>query len=265
MRRGFFKFKMKNSLLILIAACAVNISAQTSLQIKNNATNAIIRTDSVIPLVSTPNGNTKYTFDIKNNSTTSKVYNVKRYDVKRNVCDPDTALAYFCFGGLCYGADTKISPNTITLGPGKSASDTTAAYYMLIADLDEVCTRGCNFIKYTFFNVNNPADSAQVSLNYNNCQFLVSAVRENVKNVFSLEIFPNPAKESARITINASRVSDASIMLFNSLGEMLSEKNVSVREGKNSYPLDVSALPEGIYFVSIKSANSTTARKLVVY
>jgi hypothetical protein len=46
---------------------------------------------------------------------------------------------------------------------------------------------------------------------------------------------------------------------------MLSEKNVSVREGKNTYPLDVSALPEGIYFVSIKSANSTTARKLVVY
>jgi predicted solute-binding protein len=90
-------------------------------------------------------------------------------------------------------------------------------------------------------------------------------VRENVKNVFSLEIFPNPAKESARITINASRASETSILLFNSLGEMLSEKNVSVREGKNTYPLDVSALPEGIYFVSIKSANSTTARKLVVY
>jgi hypothetical protein len=252
---------MKKLFLLIFALTGTAIIAQTTIQLTNMSTSMTVPADAVISVTQAAFSNKKVTFDIKNTSGTTKTYNAKRYDILLNDNSTDTAIAYFCFGGLCYGAQTYVSPNPITLGPGKSASDTTAAYYMLIADLDEASTRGCSYIKYTFFNVNQVSDSIQVSIKYN-CY--LAGVKDIQGEISSIHVYPNPARETAKLQINSLNTYETNVMLYNSLGDLVITKPVSVKEGKNSINMDISSLPVGIYFISMKSGTGTLTKKLII-
>lgn len=251
---------MKNLFLIPAALLTLSASAQ-SLQLKNIGTGQVLAPNSVIELITTPEGNVKANIDFKNTSGSSHTYNVKRYDVLLNtVNSSDAASAYFCFGGSCYGASTMTSPTPIVLMSGKSASDTSAAYCILTADLDEATVIGKSAVKYTFFNVAQTSDSVQVTLKYNS----TLGISKNNKDVSSFEIFPNPASENAFVKINATKAFEAKMTLYNSLGAVISEKPANISEGKNTIDLKIETLSPGLYFVNVKTTEASVTKRMII-
>jgi hypothetical protein len=256
---------MKNSFLLLFTAFTITVAAQSSIQlsdITNTANPVPVAHNSIIYLTSSFGSTKKISFDITNTSTSTITYNVKRYDIKLNSTPDDTAIAYFCFGGLCYTAETKVSPNPVTLGPGKSASDTAASSYNLIAYLDDASKKGCSEIRYTIFNTANTSDSAQVTVNYN-CA-APAAISDFRSEQLTFGIFPNPAKNLAMLRLDSKENARVRILVYNSLGQMVIQKDVMLETGNNSAGLDISTLPSGIYIVNVKKGDLVQTRKLII-
>ncbi len=234
--------------------------AQTSIQIKEVGGQQILAPNSLVNVAVFANTNVKVIMDIKNTSATTNTYNVKRYDVTLNTANGTDAEAYFCFGGSCYGKLTTISPTPLVLRAGKSASDTNAAYFLLTADLDEAPVAGLSVVKYTYFNVNNANDSLQVTLKYNGAV----GIGKTAKDLSGIELYPNPATDGTLLKVNSVKSADSKITIYNSLGAVVSEKQVYLNEGRNNIELKVENYATGVYFVNVKSKDSSVTKRLII-
>lgn len=86
-------------------------------------------------------------------------------------------------------------------------------------------------------------------------------VENNHPIYFEPEIFPNPA--NTLINIDLSKFPDkyAEISLLNLLGETIQSSHA---EKKEVYKLDISKLPEGIYFVKLSTLSGIATRKIII-
>ncbi|MEO0075999.1 MAG: T9SS type A sorting domain-containing protein [candidate division WOR-3 bacterium] len=244
---------MKKNLLHLIFALFIIMNkAQVSFEVLNTSNNGTVAPNTVINLTTSPNNNTNITFDVKNISTSTKKYIVKRYDLTLNA----GANAYFCFAGNCYGPPTIISPNSLTLSPGTSASQLSGSYNMLTADLDEGPSVGQSIIKYTVANEDTPADSLQFTLHYNS----PASVNElNIKNYFN--IFPSVFNDN--INIKSSLESKPKIEIIDITGKIVFKNEFTFANDKRKHTLQTSDLNKGIYFVKISLSNVSAVYKLI--
>ncbi len=249
---------MKKTLLFLSTAFAINAFGQSSILLTNTNNNQTLSPNEIIYMNSIVSDNVKVIIDVKNTNTVSaKTYNVVRYNVALNT----DASAYYCFGGNCYGDQTFVCPNPLTLNPNQSASGVAGSFNMLTADLDEGPALGFSHIKYTFFNTANTSDSVQISIKYNANP---TGIKEVSKTSVSFDIFPNPAKETANLVVNSPKSSESLLVVYNSIGELVSQKAVSLNEGKNKVEVSLSGMRSGVYFASIKTGNSVISKKLIV-
>lgn len=252
---------MKKFLLTVLSIVSLTVVSQPSIQLTDYIAATPIAPNSTVNLNTTPNGNVNITIDVKNTSASTKFYKAKRYDILLNSAGSTTASAYFCFAGNCYGASTFTSPSVLSLNSNQSASQSTVAYNMLVADLDEASSVGVSVVKYTFFNTTLASDSVQITLKYN----APVGLNENTNaSISSFEAYPNPASDFTSFKINSTRNSDAKLEVYNSLGGMVSTKNVQLSEGKNKIDYNVENLSPGIYFASVKLGNSTYTKKFIV-
>ena len=252
---------MKKLLIVLAALLSIAIGAQTSIQLKDIGGNQVLAPNALVQRSTSPSTNIKVNIDIKNIGNSAQTYKVKRYDIVLNRSNVDTASAYFCFGGNCYGATTLVSPSPLRLQPGKSATDTTAAYYILTADLDEATAVGLSYIKYTFYNVNLASDSVQIAIKYNTGNVGIPSTN---KDLGSVDIFPNPATDNAVLKIISQNTYEGKLGIYNALGALVSEKQILINEGKNNVQLNLENLPQGIYFVNIKTNDAAVTRRLII-
>lgn len=248
---------MKKILLILFTGISIVMISQNTILVTNITGGGTITPNQIINVITSANNQTKVTFDIKNTSTSTKTYNAKRYDVILNT----GASAYFCFAGTCYGNSILISQTPIILNANQSASQISGSFNTLDADLDEGPTVGLSVIKYTFINTTNSSDSVQFTLRYNSPSV---GLAENSNLISSIDAYPNPASDFTSFKINSKANSDAKFEVFNSLGALISSKNIILSEGKNKVDYNVESLAAGIYFASIKVGNSTTTKKFIV-
>lgn len=251
---------MKRSLLILLTVFCLKGFSQSSILVTNiTDTNspAPMVANQVIAMTTTFNATTKNDIDVKNTSGSTKVYSLKRYDVIKNTgADPR-----FCFASQCYGTAQMVSLQSLTLTAGQSASEVQGAFQIITADLDEFVAVGYSFIKYTLTNVANTSDSLQFSIKYNP----PAGVNELNNNALSaFELFPNPATDATILKVSSLKAMDAKVIVYNALGAIVSEKSVTIAEGKNKIDLNTNDLSSGVYFAQIKMANSSVTKKLVV-
>ncbi len=246
--------KLLLSLSILLSVCSF---AQISVQVIYGGNTVVA--NGTINAATTANGNTKIILDIKNNSSSTKSYNTKRYDVMLHTALSTTASAYFCFAGSCYGAATT-GAGPLSLTAGQSASGLTGLYNMLVSDLDEASSVGLSVVKYSFINATTISDSVQVTLVYNGA----AGLQVNNDLLSSFELSPNPVAENATIKINSVKAMDGKFTIINALGAVVSEKSISLSEGKNKIDFSSESLSSGIYFASLKFGSSSTTKKFVV-
>ena len=81
----------------------------------------------------------------------------------------------------------------------------------------------------------------------------------------SFNLFPNPAKNNAKISMISNQPSEANIDIINELGQVVkSLDNIPLMKGANNFSLDLPGIPHGIYFVNLISNGQVGRQKLVI-
>jgi hypothetical protein len=95
---------------------------------------------------------------------------------------------------------------------------------------------------------------------------VVVGIEEQSSQLNSVSVFPNPAINHVNLSVNLTESQKVDIKLFNSLGAQVNA-TVSAEGivGANDFKIDLSTLPEGIYFAQIHlDGNLSTTRRFVV-
>jgi len=159
--------------------------------------------------------------------------------------------SYFCWV-QCYGSQTSIAPDNMTLVPGENTD-------IFRGDLETFGISGISIVSYCFYDANNISDSVCVEYIYDATTGLNEAVAG--KNYIS-KAYPNPASTTTNFYVNLAKTSkNARLKFFNMLGAEV--KDVAVLQ--NTVKVNVSDLKSGVYFYSlIVDGKSTTTGKLMV-
>jgi len=251
--------------LLLIASSlfvgSLQITAQSTVVV-NDFTNGQlpIANNSIISLAATANEHVQTEINVTNTSNTTKIYKLRRYDDILN----NGASAYFCVGGgNCYGPTTFIAPLSVTLTANGTTNDNLQSQnLMYLLDYEESATPGISHVRYQIYDQNNPSDLFSFTIYYNDAV----SVKENSQLFSSISaVYPNPAINKAHINIiSTETVDNASLSITNSLGSVVSTKNINLSSGKNTVAIDAESLSSGIYFATISSNKTKIVKKFTV-
>jgi hypothetical protein len=114
-------------------------------------------------------------------------------------------------------------------------------------------------VQFHFVNINGYGNSTFID-NIN----VLGLLGVNEIDFSNITMHPNPASNEVFINLNTNLQNEVSIELYNSLGQKLQQISESEMAGKTQGVLNVSGYATGIYFVKIKSGNSTAIKKLIV-
>lgn len=191
--------------------------------------------------------------NIKNVGSKSMDVKVRRIDGNYNDLTDDNAICW----DVCFQTSVSVSPVSITLAPGQETDYTNFSGHVY-PDQDGVDRQGD--ITYVFFDVNNPSDSVAATVTYATTQTF--EIREE-RAVESLEVFPNPAADKLEVSYEFNSSGTHTFELINLVGNKVYRKILSRNQG--DFNLDVSKLPRGVYFYTMRNGNNTlVTRKLVL-
>jgi hypothetical protein len=108
-----------------------------------------------------------------------------------------------------------------------------------------------------------PADTSDWSTTWS---FRVTAngIETVLPAKLSMSVFPNPAKNKVSVVIRSSEHSEYELSISNLLGNILISNQVQFANGKSVADIDVSSLPNGVYFVKIQKESSVFMSKLII-
>ena len=164
---------------------------------------------------------------------------------------------YFCWDGECYDKNVDELPLSKRIAPGETTTK-------LESILETGLVAGISSVKYLIYDRDNPAEAFEYEVNY-------TVNEERSKNaIFSSEdmhineVYPNPVTEFAIIDYNiTNKEVDAKIMLFNVLGSVVGEYNLSFLESK--LKIDTKDLNPGVYFYTLYLDNDgIITKKLII-
>lgn len=188
-------------------------------------------------------------FDIRNNSDITVFVKVRREETSV----VEGSLNYFCWY-QCYTPSTNVSPTSLAIAPGESVPN----FY---ADYQPMGNAGSSFIKYCFFDENNPSDETCVTVEYRVSD--VTAVNEAaLVSVGNPQ--PNPATDFTKIPyVLRENNKGAALVVYNILGSEIKRQSVAGTSG--NITLDVSDLQSGVYIYSFYNDNRLlSSSRLVV-
>ncbi|MDP3556219.1 MAG: T9SS type A sorting domain-containing protein [Bacteroidota bacterium] len=84
------------------------------------------------------------------------------------------------------------------------------------------------------------------------------------KSDLQFSLYPNPATQTCFVELNLNQTSDLEISVLNYLGQVVKQKNYKSQFGKSQFEIELTNLKAGIYFVSLKTGNISSTKKLVV-
>jgi Secretion system C-terminal sorting domain len=194
-----------------------------------------------------PDSSLIYDFELVNTTSNVVNYKVRKADVSMQA----GSTAYFCLvPGLCYAPMALVNSQPFNLPTNVE----------LQSHFTSGPNTGDNVVRYTLYNTANTSDSVSVTLIYH-----VSPVGVNSLTSVGIisEPMPNPASSFIQFNYTLPASSENSLIIYNSLGEIVSTMTLSVSD--NSVRIELGDMADGIYFCSFVSANETIAvRKLIV-
>nr|HPO63951.1 T9SS type A sorting domain-containing protein [Candidatus Kapabacteria bacterium] len=91
-----------------------------------------------------------------------------------------------------------------------------------------------------------------------------SSVEEELENINTSQVFPNPASSKFEFKINLNYPQSFKIEIFDILGNSaLPTLNFFSEAGEYSHSIDISSLPKGMYYIITNANNQRTATKLI--
>ena len=172
----------------------------------------------------------------------------KEFKVRRTMLNSiEYTSNYFCFGTSCYTAIVSVSSNPRIIN-GNSTVDTTFSSHFKPNGQS-----GVSEIQYTFFDVNNPQDSANVVVRYEIAPVGISKISSSA----SLKVFPNPADDNVTLSYTRNSLNGkGSIELYNMLGAKVYSQQVDNMDG--TITISTENLKAGLYFYSLNDGGQST-------
>jgi len=148
---------------------------------------------------------------------------------------------YFCWGN-CYQPDTYVSDSYKTIAAGATNTKDFSADYIPMG------FKGKSEIRYTFFDKDNPNDSASVTMIFDYL-WILSGVNSPAKdNNYVSVAYPNPTTDYFTLNYRIKNFNTAYVDLFNVLGTKA--KRVPINASNGSLRVNVSDLKAGVYLFS---------------
>lgn len=153
---------------------------------------------------------------------------------------------------LYYGTDDILPQTRETMQSGMS-----------IYNIDTSTYQNYLTLRYVFFDVNNPSDSAYLDVHFEMDQqspttcAVTTSIDSKIDENLSLQIYPNPTSSSVKIKTRNNEQIDQ-LNLLNITGQTIKSFNPLLRK------LDVSDINTGIYFVQVTTINKTITQKLTI-
>jgi hypothetical protein len=106
-------------------------------------------------------------------------------------------------------------------------------------------------------------DPGDYTISVENPPFPVG-VNEKKENV-SVQVYPNPVRDMATLSVNLKQAGNLTLELTNMLGQtVVSVNKGNVSAGAQTYTVDASQLKAGVYFLTVKLNDQKTTSKIVV-
>jgi len=97
--------------------------------------------------------------------------------------------------------------------------------------------------------------------NYLNAPTTIHGVGDN--KLRSLSVYPNPANSQMSLEYTATASSKATVRVYSLTGTMVKELNITIAEGLNKIPMDVSTLSSGGYVVSLLDGGNKASTSFI--
>lgn len=233
----------KVTLSLLFALATVSFTYSQNLKIITPKDNNSLNDSTIYSYGLSSDGEFGPTLYVINTSNSGSL----TVNVKRRIIDTVTGSQNeICWAGYCYGPSVNQSPNTENIGAG----DTAKLGEQFNGDYLPNGHIGTTTIRYIFFDVNNSADTAAITVIYN-------ATLTGIDNITSGAInfstpYPNPANGSANFSYTLTNgVQSANLKIFNLIGECVQTLPLSALKSKAT--IDVGAMPSGIYICEMQA------------
>jgi type IX secretion system substrate protein len=93
------------------------------------------------------------------------------------------------------------------------------------------------------------------------CSSVITAIKQ-LENTNTLSIYPNPAGQKLNIKLSSAKDKNAVVNIMDVMGRIILETNTQMTP-ENVMQLDVSSLPNGLYFIKIMNGSSANVTKFV--
>jgi hypothetical protein len=82
--------------------------------------------------------------------------------------------------------------------------------------------------------------------------------------LFDINVYPNPASDVLNVTFNSNLSGTASVMIYNSVGQLVIEKALTINTGFQQSNMDVSELPSGNYLIRVSTPEGFSSKMFQV-
>jgi hypothetical protein len=80
----------------------------------------------------------------------------------------------------------------------------------------------------------------------------------------AVTVYPNPASTVLNVNFSADVISNASVEITNTLGAVVYRAAINSRSFNNTVTIPLNNRQAGLYFVTLRNANTIQTRKFVV-
>lgn len=165
---------------------------------------------------------------------------------------PDTGvIGYYVYRATAeYGSYARISPMVTTTAFSDTVGADGLKYYLVRPVKLQYSPSGY------YYNLGiGIVDSATVTYSHVGMAEVAASMQ--------VQVYPNPATDRLSVIINADAASDATMSIVDVAGHVSSVATRSLQQGANTYSVNISELPAGIYFVQVRAGAETYTTKWV--
>jgi len=210
--------------------------------IKKRNTSVVVNGDTitVTPQLTQkpPNTEIDIYLHVQNNNSHAIVLKAKKTEFTMS----STAQHGICFAGMCHTPTIYVATGAANLAGGQTDSGFSGHYVYL----ESAHTPVKDLVAYTFYDQNNPADSAIVYVVYNS----MNPASVATQTMAGVRLYPNPASKELNVYINTSS-NKTSIEICNMAGSKVLA--TPLHTGYNQ--IAIRSLQPGIYMARITDAN----------
>jgi hypothetical protein len=147
--------------------------------------------------------------------------------------------------------------------PGNIIVSATAGNYNLVYSYDSV-----NYQPTSTLVVSGNGNYRVYVSNGNGCvvsrSVFLSSISEQSIVLSGVELYPNPANGVLNVSLNLAAEADVKFTISNIIGEHLITESKPIASGIHTATADISALPGGIYFITLQAGHYAVTKKFVV-